>query len=128
MKLRGSIASPYVARVVMCARAKGIALDPEAQPGGGIASVADLLPGSPGGMPVLDIGNVHGMNPAARGAGQQHSVHALQAGLEQLDRFLGAGPYAVGSALTLPRLRDWWQQMGEDPLCVQVLEKEQVPA
>ncbi len=64
MKLRGSIASPYVARVVMCARAKGIALDP------GIAF------------------------PTA----------------------------------ALPRLRDWWQQMGEDPLCVQVLEEEQVPA
>ena len=34
MKLYGALASPYVARVVMCARLKGIDLPLESAPGG----------------------------------------------------------------------------------------------
>lgn len=103
MKLRGSIVSPYAARVVMFARTRGIELKPE---------------------------------PARAG---------------DLERCMGRGPYAVGRSLTLadcavlpamallnllfipafrlespleirPKLRAWWAQMGEDPLCVLVLQ------
>lgn len=53
MKLYGGLASPYVARVVLFARLKGIALVPQ-MPAGGIKS-ADYLAMNPmGKMPVLE--------------------------------------------------------------------------
>lgn len=54
MKLYGSLASPYVARVVLFARLKGITLEPQ-MPEGGIKS-ADYLAKNPmGKMPVLEV-------------------------------------------------------------------------
>lgn len=53
MKLYGGLASPYVARVVLFARLKGIALVPEMPPGG--IKGADYLAMNPmGKMPVLE--------------------------------------------------------------------------
>lgn len=54
MKLYGSLASPYVARVVFFARLKGIELEPE-MPEGGIKSAAHLARNPMGKMPVLEI-------------------------------------------------------------------------
>ena len=54
MKLYGSIVSPYVARVVMAARAKGLNLSCEAPPGGGIKSPEFLRINPLGKMPVLE--------------------------------------------------------------------------
>jgi len=204
MKLYGSIASPYVARVVMCARAKGLALEPQTPPGGGIKSAEYLQLNPLGKMPVLDVDGhciaeseviceyledahtgrsirpedllerararllsrvldlyvlgqtgafYRNLNPAKRNPVEtQAAVAALQSGLKHLEHFLGPGPYAVGRTLTLadcsmltgialvntsivpafglenpvqvlPKLGAWWEQMGEDPLCVQVLEE-----
>ena len=55
MKLYGSLGSPYVARVVLFARLKGLTLTPEAPPGGGIKSPEFLALNPIGKMPVLDI-------------------------------------------------------------------------
>ena len=57
MKLYGSIGSPYVARVVMCARAKGLDLEPE-MPEGGLKSAQYLSMNPLGKMPVLDVDGV----------------------------------------------------------------------
>lgn len=56
MKLYGSIISPYVARVVYAARLKGIALEPESLPGGGLKSDEFLKLNPIGKMPTLQIG------------------------------------------------------------------------
>jgi len=57
MKLYGSLASPYVARVVMFARLKGIALEPR-MPEGGIKSPEYLAKNPMGKMPLLDLDGV----------------------------------------------------------------------
>jgi glutathione S-transferase len=54
MKLYGSLVSPYVARVVLAARWKGLALAPEAPPGGGIKSPEYLRMNPMGKMPTLE--------------------------------------------------------------------------
>jgi glutathione S-transferase len=56
MKLYGSLVSPYVARVVLAARAKGLDLAPEAPPGGGIKSPEFLALNPMGKMPALEDG------------------------------------------------------------------------
>jgi glutathione S-transferase len=56
MKLYGSLASPYVGRVVLAARWKGIALAPEPPPGGGIKSAEYLRLNPMGKMPALEEG------------------------------------------------------------------------
>ena len=56
MKLYGSLVSPYVARVVLAARAKGLDLAPEAPPGGGIKSPEYLAINPMGKMPALEDG------------------------------------------------------------------------
>lgn len=204
MKLRGSIVSPYVARVVMCARAKGIDLKPEPAPRGSVESLDDPDNNPFGEIPVLEVSGqsladaqviceyledafpersirpkdllecaqsrlvargldahvlgrlgplYRNLNPTTRNELQvEASLTALHAGLTHLEHCLGPGPYAVGSTLTvadcallpatallnllfipafrlnspletLPKLREWWAQMGEDPLCVQVLQE-----
>ncbi len=55
MKLYGSIASPYVARVVMFAKLKGVDLPLEEAPGGGIKSPEFLKLNPIGKMPALDV-------------------------------------------------------------------------
>lgn len=57
MKLYGSPVSPYVARVVLAARAKGMDLALESPPGGGIKSAEFLALNPMGKMPALDTGN-----------------------------------------------------------------------
>ena len=57
MKLYGSLASPYVARVIMFARLKGIALAPQ-MPQGGIKSAEYLAKNPMGKMPVLEMDGV----------------------------------------------------------------------
>ena len=54
MKLYGSLASPFVARVVLFARLKGITLTPQ-MPEGGIKSPEYLARNPMGKMPVLDV-------------------------------------------------------------------------
>jgi glutathione S-transferase len=54
MKLHGGLASPYVARVVLFARLKGIDLVPE-MPAGGIKSPEYLAKNPMGKMPVLEV-------------------------------------------------------------------------
>ena len=54
MKLYGSLASPYVARVVLGARIKGLDLSPEAPPGGGIKSPEFLRINPMGKMPAFE--------------------------------------------------------------------------
>jgi glutathione S-transferase len=54
MKLYGSLASPYVARVVLFARLKGITLEPQ-MPEGGIKSPDYLSKNPMGKMPVLEV-------------------------------------------------------------------------
>jgi glutathione S-transferase len=54
MKLYGGLASPYVARVVLFARLKGIELVPE-MPAGGIKSPEYLAKNPMGKMPVLEV-------------------------------------------------------------------------
>jgi glutathione S-transferase len=56
MKLYGSLVSPYVARVVLMARAKGLALEPTPPPGGGIKSPEYLALNPIGKMPTLEDG------------------------------------------------------------------------
>jgi glutathione S-transferase len=56
MKLYGSLVSPYVARIVLAARAKGLDLAPEAPPGGGIKSPEYLALNPMGKMPALEDG------------------------------------------------------------------------
>lgn len=55
MKLYGSIASPYVARVVMFAKLKGLDLPPTDAPGGGIKSPEYLKLNPMGKMPALEV-------------------------------------------------------------------------
>ena len=55
MKLYGAIASPYVARVVMYAKIKGVDLPLMEPPGGGIKSPEYLKLNPIGKMPTLDI-------------------------------------------------------------------------
>lgn len=54
MKLYGSFASPYVARVVLFARLKGIELEPQ-MPEGGIKSPEYLAKNPMGKMPMLEV-------------------------------------------------------------------------
>jgi glutathione S-transferase len=54
MKLYGGLASPYVARVVLFARLKGLALVPE-MPAGGIKTPEYLARNPMGKMPVLEV-------------------------------------------------------------------------
>jgi glutathione S-transferase len=54
MKLYGALASPYVARVVLVARAKGLSL-PLEMPAGGLKSPAYLALNPFGKMPTLDL-------------------------------------------------------------------------
>jgi len=54
MKLYGGLASPYVARVVLFARLKGITLVPE-MPAGGIKTAEYLAKNPMGKMPVLEV-------------------------------------------------------------------------
>jgi len=54
MKLYGALASPYVARVVLFARLKGLALEPQ-MPEGGIKSAAYLARNPMGKMPSLEL-------------------------------------------------------------------------
>jgi glutathione S-transferase len=54
MKLYGSLASPYVARVVLFARLKGLDLQPQ-MPEGGIKSAAYLAKNPMGKMPTLEV-------------------------------------------------------------------------
>jgi glutathione S-transferase len=54
MKLYGGLASPYVARVVLFARLKGLALDPQ-MPAGGIKSPEYLARNPMGKMPALEV-------------------------------------------------------------------------
>ena len=54
MKLYGSLASPYVARVVLFAKLKGIDLQPQ-MPEGGIKSAAYLAKNPMGKMPMLEV-------------------------------------------------------------------------
>lgn len=54
MKLYGALASPFVARVVLFARLKGITLTPQ-MPEGGIKSPEYLARNPMGKMPVLDV-------------------------------------------------------------------------
>jgi glutathione S-transferase len=57
MKLYGSLASPYVARVTMFGALKGVNLKVSEPIGGGIKS-AEFLALSPiGKMPILDLGD-----------------------------------------------------------------------
>ncbi len=56
MKLYGAIASPYVARVLMFAKIKGIDLPLSEPPGGGIKSPEFLKLNPIGKMPALDVG------------------------------------------------------------------------
>lgn len=56
MKLYGGLASPYVARVVLFARLKGLALEPH-PPEGGLKSPAFLAKNPMGKMPVLEVGD-----------------------------------------------------------------------
>ena len=55
MKLYGAIASPYVARVVMYAKIKGVELPLMEPPGGGIKSAEYLALNPIGKMPTLDV-------------------------------------------------------------------------
>lgn len=57
MKLYGALASPYVARVVLFARLKGLALAPQ-MPEGGIKSPGYLARNPMGKMPALDVDGV----------------------------------------------------------------------
>jgi glutathione S-transferase len=54
MKLYGMLVSPYVARVVLAARAKGLELAAEAPPGGGIKSPEYLALNPMGKMPTFE--------------------------------------------------------------------------
>jgi glutathione S-transferase len=54
MKLYGMLVSPYVARVVLAARAKGLSLEPSPPPGGGIKSPEYLALNPIGKMPTLE--------------------------------------------------------------------------
>lgn len=54
MKLYGALASPYVARVVLFARLKGLALEPRL-PEGGLKSPAFLAKNPMGKMPALEV-------------------------------------------------------------------------
>ncbi len=54
MKLYGSLVSPYVARVVLAARVKGLDLPAEAPPGGGVKSPEYLRINPMGKMPALE--------------------------------------------------------------------------
>lgn len=64
MKLYGAIASPYVARVVMYAKLKGIDLQPSEAPGGGIKSPEYLKLNPIGKMPALEV-NGQGIGESA---------------------------------------------------------------
>ena len=64
MKLYGSIASPYVARVVMFAKIKGVDLPPNEAPGGGIKSPEYLKLNPIGKMPALEV-NGQGIGESA---------------------------------------------------------------
>lgn len=64
MKLYGSIASPYVARVVMFAKIKGVDLQPQEAPGGGIKSPEYLKLNPIGKMPTLEV-NGQGIGESA---------------------------------------------------------------
>jgi glutathione S-transferase len=54
MKLYGALASPYVARVALFARLKGLALEPQ-MPEGGLKSTAYLAKNPMGKMPALEV-------------------------------------------------------------------------
>jgi len=54
MKLYGGLASPYVARVVLFARLKGLALEPQ-MPAGGLKSPEYLAKNPMGKMPALEV-------------------------------------------------------------------------
>ncbi|MGE0386713.1 MAG: glutathione S-transferase family protein [Gammaproteobacteria bacterium] len=198
MKLYGSLASPFVARVVLFARIKGLDLAPQMPPGGHIKSPEYLALNPIGKMPALEVdGRVlpeseviceyleeafpgksglpadpferararllsrlndlyiyahtgvlfRNMNPATRNQAEVgQATAALDAAFGYVEHFMGAGPYAVGNALTLAdcalipgfvllkklvfpaygiadptagagKLGRWWQACAADPTC-----------
>ena len=57
MKLYGSLVSPYVARIALAAELKGISLEPQPPPGGGLKSAEFLALNPIGKMPALSVGD-----------------------------------------------------------------------
>jgi glutathione S-transferase len=151
MKLYGFLVSPYVARVVLAARAKGITLAAEPPPGGNLKSPEYLALNPMGKIPTLvvdgralpesmvildyledahpdrpllpgnaldraqvrllarivdlyvvpTLGTFFGnMNPATRNADAvEGAKKSLNKALDDLEHFMGTGPYAFGGSL-----------------------------
>lgn len=87
MKLYGAIASPYVARVVMFAKLKGIDLPLSEAPGGGIKSPEYLKLNPIGKMPTLEVGG-YGIAESAIICAYLEDTHPEKPGLpkDPLDR------------------------------------------
>jgi len=87
MKLYGAIASPYVARVVMFAKIKGIDLPLSEAPGGGIKSPEYLKLNPIGKMPTLEVGG-YGIAESAIICAYLEGTHPQKSGLpkDPLDR------------------------------------------
>lgn len=98
MKLYGAMASPYVARVVMAARAKGLDLPLEPPPGGGLKSAEYLAINPIGKMPVLEDGGRHVVE-------SEVIVEYLDETHPQL-KLLPADPMERAQSRTLSRLMD----------------------
>ncbi|MCC7256783.1 MAG: glutathione S-transferase family protein [Gammaproteobacteria bacterium] len=87
MKLYGSIASPYVARVVLFAKIKGVELQPSEAPGGGIKSPEYLKLNPIGKMPTLEV-NGQGIGESAVICDYLEDAYPQKSGLpkDPLDR------------------------------------------
>ncbi len=128
MKLYGAIASPYVARVVMFAKIKGVDLPLSEAPGGGIKSPEYLKLNPIGKMPALEVDG-KGIGESTIICDYLEDVYPQKSGLPK-DPFDRARSRLVGRIVDLylsPQFRPLFTQMNpatRDPAALETAGKE----
>jgi glutathione S-transferase len=124
MKLYGAIASPYVARVVMYAKIKGLDLQPTDAPGGNIKSPEYLKMNPIGKMPTLDV-NGQGIGESTVICDYLEDVYPQKSGLpkDPIDRARSRLVARIVDLYIAPAVGPLFRQMNPATRDVAAIEK-----